>query len=146
MNTIKGGKILDGQLKKLQLRGLKITPQRKLILDILDKSPHLTSEQITSKARNQQPNISAGTVYRNLNTLCELGLVRTVASTDGMRHFESTSFHHHYLYCLGCKDTVEINFCPMNAQLQMFAQDNGFEIIDHDFQIKGYCAKCRKGA
>ncbi len=137
---------MDDQLKKLKRNGLKITPQRKLILDILKESSHLTGEEITTLARNEQPNISAGTVYRNLKTLCELGLVRNVASTDGVRRFESTSVHRHHLVCISCKGTVEIDFCPMNNELQMIAEKFGFQIADHDFQIRGYCTACRKGA
>ena len=138
--------MVDDQLKMLRQKGLKITPQRKLILDILEESSHLTGEEITSIARNKQPNISAGTVYRNIKTLCELGLVRNVASTDGIRRFENTSVHRHQFICLSCKNTIEIDFCPMNNELQNLAGKYGFKIADHDFQVRGYCMNCRKGA
>lgn len=136
--------MVDDKLKRLQRNGLKITPQRKLILDILGESSNLTGEEITSIARNKQPNISTGTVYRNLKTLCELGLVRNVASIDGIRRFEGASVHRHHLVCLTCKETVEIDFCPMNNELQILAEKCGFQITDHDFQIRGYCMACQE--
>lgn len=137
--------MVDDQVKRLQSNGLKITPQRRLILDILDRSSLLTGEEIINKARQEQPYISAGTVYRNLNRLCEIGLVRKVAAIDGANRFESTAFHRHHLFCLSCHDTVEIDFCPMNEELKNLAGSNGFEVVDHDFTINGYCRKCKKG-
>lgn len=138
--------MVDEQIKKLQRNGLKITPQRRLILDILGEYSHLTGEEITSIARDKQPSISAGTVYRNLKILGELGLIRNAASTDGVRRFESASVHRHHLVCLRCKGTVEIDFCPMTNELQKLAEKYGFQIADHDFQIRGYCMECKKGA
>ncbi|MEQ8175601.1 MAG: Fur family transcriptional regulator [Syntrophomonadaceae bacterium] len=138
--------MVDEQLKKLQRNGLKITPQRKLILDILEEFSQLTGEEIASLARDKQPSISTGTVYRNLKLLSELGLIRNVASIDGIRRFENASVHSHHLVCLRCKNTVEIDFCPMNNELQKLAEKYGFQIADHDFQIRGYCMECKKGA
>ncbi|HWP95856.1 MAG TPA: transcriptional repressor [Syntrophomonadaceae bacterium] len=137
--------MVDDQMKKLQSNGLKITPQRRLILDILGVSSHLTGEEIINKARLEQPHISAGTVYRNLNRLCEIGLVRKVAAFDGASRFESTAFHRHHFFCLSCHDAVEIDFCPMNEEVRNLAGLNGFEVVDHDFKINGYCQKCKKG-
>lgn len=130
--------------QELRTLGYKMTPQRQVILDILEENRgHLSGEEIYNKARERQPHISAGTVYRNLNTLCELGLVRRLEAPGG-RRFELSGCHHHHLTCLHCHSTVEIDFCPMNEEIWELARRNGFEVADHDFEIKGYCQKCRK--
>lgn len=130
--------------QELRTQGYKMTPQRQVILDILaENQGHLSGEEIIVKARERQPHISAGTVYRNLNTLCDLGLVRRLNSMGG-RRFELNSCHHHHLTCLNCHKTVEIDFCPMSEEIKALARQNGFEVADHDFEIKGYCRKCRK--
>lgn len=132
--------------QELQARGCKVTPQRRLILGILhDSELHvLTAEEVVSQARRQQPDISAGTVYRNLNTLCDLGLLKRLDSVGDGRRYELNTGHHHHLVCLGCRDTVAIDFCPMSDEVRRLSEQNGFEIADHSFEIKGYCTRCRQ--
>jgi Fe2+ or Zn2+ uptake regulation protein len=134
--------------KALQAKGCKVTPQRRLILDILSRSesPVLTAEEIVNQARETQPNISASTVYRNLGTLSELGLIRRLDSMGEGWRYEASSGHHHHLVCLKCHNTICIDFCPMNRDVRELAERSGFEVADHSFEIKGYCANCQAGS
>ncbi len=131
--------------KELQSKGCKVTPQRRLILDILSRSElHvMTAEEIVNLARDQQPNISASTVYRNLGTLSELGLIKRLDSMGEGWRYEVSSGHHHHLVCLKCHNTVAIDFCPMNRDVKELAERSGFEVADHSFEIKGYCTSCQ---
>lgn len=140
--------MLQSYDKELQSHGCKVTPQRSLILDILHESQAhtMTAEEIVGLARVKQPNISAGTVYRNLNTLCELGLLKCLDSVGDGRHYELNTSHHHHLVCLGCRQRVAIDFCPMNREVRELAEKSGFAVADHNFEVKGYCTKCRPGA
>lgn len=134
---------LDGD--ELQARGCKVTPQRRLILEILHHSEShvMTAEEIVNLAREKQPNISASTVYRNLGTLSELGLLKRLDSVGEGWRYELSSDHHHHLVCLKCHNTVVIDFCPMNRDVRDLAEKNGFEVADHSFEIKGYCTNCQ---
>jgi Fe2+ or Zn2+ uptake regulation protein len=134
--------------EELQSKGCKVTPQRRLILEIIHNSEAhvLTAEEIVNLAREQQPNISASTVYRNLNTLTELGLIKRLDSMGEGWRYELNSAHHHHLVCLKCHSTVAIDFCPMSREVSELIERSGFEISDHSFEIKGYCSKCRTGA
>jgi Fe2+ or Zn2+ uptake regulation protein len=131
--------------EELQSKGCKVTPQRRLILDILSRSElHvMTAEEIVNLARDQQPNISASTVYRNLGTLSELGLIKRLDSMGEGWRYEVSSGHHHHLVCLKCHNTVAIDFCPMNRDVKELAERSGFEVADHSFEIKGYCTNCQ---
>lgn len=131
--------------EELQARGCKITPQRRLILEILHASAShvMTAEEITERAREQQPNISASTIYRNLGTLSELGLIRRLESVGAGWRYELSDNHHHHLFCLKCHQAVAIDFCPMNRHVKELAEKNGFEVADHSFEIRGYCTNCR---
>jgi Fe2+ or Zn2+ uptake regulation protein len=133
--------------KALQAKGCKVTPQRRLILDILSNSEAhvITAEEIVNQARETQPNISASTVYRNLGTLTELGLLKRLDSMGEGWRYELSSEHHHHLVCLKCHSTVAIDFCPMNTDIQELAEKSGFEVEDHSFEIKGYCTNCKAG-
>lgn len=133
--------------EELQAKGCKVTPQRRLILDILSHSEShvMTAEEIVNQARETQPNISASTVYRNLGTLTELGLLKRLDSVGEGWRYELNSDHHHHLVCLKCHNTVAIDFCPMNRDVKELAEKSGFEVADHSFEIKGYCTNCKVG-
>jgi Fe2+ or Zn2+ uptake regulation protein len=133
--------------KELQAKGCKVTPQRRLILDILSQSEShvMTAEEIVNQARETQPNISASTVYRNLGTLTELGLLKRLDSMGEGWRYELNSGHHHHLVCLKCHNTVAIDFCPMSKDVRVLAEKSGFEVADHSFEIKGYCTNCKVG-
>lgn len=130
--------------QELRELGCKVTPQRILILEVLQKAhEHLSAEEIANHARKRQPNLSLGTVYRNLNILCNLGLVRCGVFKDSGRLYEINRRHHHHLVCLDCGQTTEIDYCPINEMVRKMAESHGFKIEDHDFEITGYCQKCR---
>jgi Fe2+ or Zn2+ uptake regulation protein len=131
--------------ERLRASGCKITPQRTLILEILEHAQgHLTVEEIARQARMQQPNLSSGTIYRNLNTLCALELVLTMAQGRG-RAYEINRGHHHHLVCSACGRMEEITCCPVSPEIMNLAQKSGFEVKDHNFEITGYCRKCKEG-
>ncbi len=132
---------------ELQVKGCKVTPQRRLILDILSnaESHVLTAEEIVNQARSMQPNISASTIYRNLGTLAGLGLLKRLDSMGGGWRYEINGGHHHHLVCLKCRNTVSIDFCPMSKEVKELAEQSGFEVADHSFEIRGYCTNCRVG-
>ena len=130
---------------ELRTRGWKITPQRSLILEILrEAKEHLTAEEIALRARHRQPNLSAGTVYRNLNTLCALELVNRTNFQGRGHRYEINRGHHHHLVCLNCGHAVEIDFCPMNKIVGKITDGSGFQVEAHNFEITGYCKQCKE--
>jgi Fe2+ or Zn2+ uptake regulation protein len=131
---------------KLRAKGYKITPQRSLILNILHETQeHLTAEEIALRARTRQPHLAAGTVYRNLKTLCALGLIYCTNFQGKSRRYEINRGHHHHLICLRCGSTIEIDFCPMNNMISQITKNSGFKVTAHNFEITGYCKHCQKG-
>lgn len=87
-------------IEQLNNCGLKITPQRIAVLEVLAKSfDHPTVESILKQVLETVPGISATTIYNTLDTFVEKGLVRRVKTdADVMRH-ELVTGHHHHLYC-----------------------------------------------
>ncbi|MGE5398226.1 MAG: Fur family transcriptional regulator [Chitinophagales bacterium] len=129
----------------LHKRGYKATPQRDLILEILGQAQELmTAEKIVAIARERQPNLSTGTVYRNLNTLYETGLLNRVDLKEKGRSYEINRGHRHHLICLGCGETIAINFCPMKVKVGTIARENDFQVVGHQFEITGYCRQCQE--
>lgn len=132
-------------LDKLRQKGYKITPQRQEILDTLLDSDHKSAEEIHQKIQVKYPNVSLDTVYRNLNTLKELGIITPVNFADGKQRFEFAegAKHHHHLVCLKCGAYEELDFCPLEFLDCRKIKDKDFQIEKHNFEIFGYCAACR---
>ena len=92
---------------------LKYSRQRESIKAcLMSRKDHPTADALYTSIREQFPNISLGTVYRNLNLLVELGEIRKLSCGDGTDHFDyDTSPHYHYV-CRQCGRVMDI---PMEA-------------------------------
>ncbi|MFC1947524.1 Fur family transcriptional regulator [Chloroflexota bacterium] len=127
--------------------GLRNTSQRQSILDIIRHGKgHLDADEVYRRARKKQPRLSLSTVYRTLQTLKELGLVEEVHLDETHHHYEiKASNEHHHLICLGCGKVVEFE-CPMSVQMkEEVSQEKGFEVVNTEVRMTGYCPECRKG-
>ncbi len=88
-------------LKELNNCGLKITPQRMTVLEVLlNSKDHPTAEVIHKKVSESIPGISVTTIYNTLDTFVEKGLVRRVKTDADVMRYEPVSEHHHHLYSL----------------------------------------------
>jgi len=135
---------LNQLMQKLSLKGYKLTPQRRLILEILNRERHLSADEIFDRVKKSQPNVSFGTVYRNLNILTELGLINQLDFKDGRYRFEIHKAHHHHLVCLDCGIAIEMEVCPLSQLVGEIADSNNFKVKCHNFEVFGYCSKCQK--
>jgi Fe2+ or Zn2+ uptake regulation protein len=90
--------------------------------------------------------VSLSTIYRNLQKLCNAGIVRKIARGPEGCCYEllSSSRHHHHLICRSCHRTVHITACPLDRMKRQLEQQTNFRIEDHTLEIFGYCPHCRK--
>ena len=117
--------------------------RREVILDVLKSTTtHPTVNWIYEKAREQLPNISLGTVYRNLTELAKEGIIAEVPVGDGYQHFDATATDHIHFHCAFCgrildcsttesslKDYIEKTLdCTVTAEKRVFV---------------GKCSACR---
>lgn len=134
--------VFEHLLSDMKKRGCKITPQRRLILEIISNGGHESAEDIFAEIKKEQPNVAFGTVYRNLNILKDLGLIRELDFRDGRNRFELVEKHHHHLVCLGCGNAIELNICPMKDNIKEVINEHNFKISGHSFKVFGYCMAC----
>ena len=126
------------------LVGTRSTKQRQAILAVFtDEQVHLSADEVYLKVKTTQPNISLGTVYRNLDRLTKLGLLTQFALADGTRKYEKTSNHHHHLVCISCGETRNIPGCPLDRRIENYSKENAYHIVWHSFEIYGYCPSCQ---
>jgi Fur family transcriptional regulator, ferric uptake regulator len=121
---------------KIRGRGYKATPQRLAVLRALAAEQHQSLEEI----RLRCPEVGLVTIYRTLDLLSGLGVVRRLDLGDGPR-FELAEDHHHHLICESCGRVSEFEECPVDPRL---LQNMDFEATSHSLEIYGRCTDCRQ--
>ncbi len=89
--------------------------------------------------RGRCPGVGMVTVYRTLDLLNALGIVRRLDLGDGAR-FELAEDHHHHMICESCGDISEFDECPLDLARLPVAR---FEVRSHSVEVYGRCAACR---
>ncbi len=131
---------------QLRRNSRKITASRQAILNVLRRHQHpLTNREIHAALAGFECDLA--TVYRNLNTLEEMGMVRRFDFGDGVARFEllteGDDGHHHHLVCTRCSTVVEIEDCfPAELEAALAAR-HGFTQISHKLEFFGVCPECR---
>lgn len=133
---------LDEAWRILQEHQFKRTKNRETILGFLaETNRYLTAGEVKNHMESGNPGISFDTIYRNLTTFTELGILEETELT-GERHFRmhcEPGVHHHHFICTICGMTRSIPDCPMD----MITVDlPNYEIEAHKFEVYGKCPKC----
>ena len=95
----------------LARKRLKMTPQRRAILDVfLSVEEHLSSEELYAKVKQVDPSIGQATVYRTLKLLADAGFAWVVDFNDGVTRYEHQvgHAHHDHLICENCRTNIEV--------------------------------------
>ena len=117
--------------------------QRQLILETVKEScAHLTAAQVYERAVKQCPRLSLGTVYRNLNQLSELGMLRRVGVPGEADRFDAELPVHQHLYCRRCKQVFNLNV-PGAPIEEMIARCEGIRAETYNLIVTGLCPACR---
>jgi len=125
----------------LRQAGLKSTPGRRAVLDVLTKAAApLSPEQVFTKVGSKV--CDRATVYRILESLGEAGLIqRLILAGKTLYLPEDSSHHHHHIVCRKCRSTICLDECLISP-LEKKAKQLGFHDIRHSLQLTGLCAKC----
>ena len=125
--------------------GLKITPQRRLIIELLaDDESHPTAEELYQLVTSRMPDVSQTTVYNTLRELVAIGELAPVEnlSEAGVRFDTNTSRHHH-LICIHCHNLVDIERDFPDLELTP-EEAKGYQIVKNQVTFYGVCQKCQK--
>jgi len=124
--------------------GIRITKQRRVLLDQIDQlDTHLTADQLYNLVRKKIPNISLGTVYRNLEILSGAGLVKKL-NIDGERSYYDGGLHDHYhARCVNCGRIKDVS-ADQVGDLDSEVHIKDFNITGHELVFVGLCSACGK--
>ncbi|GAB1409123.1 transcriptional repressor [Desulfovibrionales bacterium] len=121
----------------------RLTNQRKLILKQLQSvTSHPTADELYDMVRQHMPRISLGTVYRNLETLSALGLVRKLDNASGQKRFDGDMSSHHHIRCERCGKIGDIFGAPDISDIEKGIQTD-FTITGHCLEFSGICPQCQ---
>lgn len=128
-----------------RLRGLAVTHQRRVVFEeLLGRSDHPTADQVYEAVAARLPRVSRRTVYRVLDTLAEIGLVRRVHHCGVAVRFDAKTGRHHHLVCTQCQRIVDFEDELLNNLSLPQGRPRGFDLCDFSVQLMGVCPQCRR--
>ncbi len=134
-------------VESLRQEGYRLTPQRMMILDIINDSvSHISAEEIHQKVRQQYPFVNISTIYRTLNLLKRLRLISETDLGEGYVRYELLERErHHHLVCRRCGESFALEHDFLKPlQLRLLKKYGFVADLDH-FAIFGLCQRCRSG-
>ncbi|MFN2193027.1 MAG: Fur family transcriptional regulator [Candidatus Promineifilaceae bacterium] len=126
--------------------GYRLTPARQAIIDTLVASHgHITADDLAALVHESAPQVGRMTVYRTLELLCDLGLVRPIYQGTGAAHYVLlTDGSHHHLICTNCHRVFEFERCGADDLAQALESQFNFQVQSHLLEIYGLCEECRE--
>ena len=119
------------------------TIQGQLILNAVRQlGDHPTADDVYNYVSQMHPNISKGTVYRNLNSLAEDGILNKISVPDAADRFDHSVYKHYHIKCMDCKEFRDINIDYMQELDDKVAEITKYEILGHEIVFKGICQSC----
>lgn len=130
--------------EELRARGHRLTPQRELVLAAVERLGHATPDEVYAEVRRHSESINLSTVYRTLELLDELDLIRHAHLTDRAPTYHSATGHEHaHFVCRECHELISIGRGEMEAALGALAEKHGFSPDYGHLSVFGTCAGCR---
>ena len=125
------------------MAALKYSRQREAIKSFLmTRKDHPTADVVYENVRKEFPNISLGTVYRNLTLLSDMGELLRLRVGDGMDHFDATTEPHYHFICHGCGRVIDLEIENLDSINEIAGAGFGGRIAGHVTYFYGSCENC----
>lgn len=130
---------------RLRERGLRWTPQRRTLVEVLASvEGHVTGAELVERCRAVDPATIPSTVYRTLDVLEELGVVRHAHGVDGREEFHVLPEQEHgHLHCTGCGGSWDLGAAEARRLVATLEVARGFAVDVSHLSIAGTCPACR---
>jgi Fur family ferric uptake transcriptional regulator len=131
--------------ERLRSSGKRLTPQRELILRAVDSLGHATPDEVLAEVRKQSSAVNISTVYRTLEVLEELGLVKHAHLSDRAPTYHSVGGHEHFhLVCRNCHRVISVDAGVLDPLLERLRTDEGFTADVGHLTVFGRCDQCEE--
>ncbi|MDE5966426.1 MAG: transcriptional repressor [Lachnospiraceae bacterium] len=124
---------------------LKRSRQREAIIAFLQtRKDHPTADTVYMSLRETMPNLSLGTVYRNLSLLAEQGKILKFSCDGKVDRFDGFVHPHYHFMCVDCGEVSDVEMDMTELLTKAAAEHTDGLITGHTVLFKGYCARCRE--
>ncbi|MDA8234903.1 MAG: transcriptional repressor [Clostridia bacterium] len=124
-------------------KNTRMTKQKQVILDVLRSTKsHPTADWIYEQARKQLPNLSLGTVYRNLGVLKDMGELLELNYGSTYSRFDGNPVNHYHFVCLNCHKVLDIEMDVEERLNNKVEEVMGCHVKHHRLEVYGTCPQC----
>jgi Fur family ferric uptake transcriptional regulator len=136
----------DRVRERLHERGLRWTPQRRLLVEVLAQTDgHITAAELVERCRAADAMTTPSTVYRTLDVLEESGVIRHAHGLDGREEFHVRPVREHgHLRCAICQSAWEIDAHDVACLIDEMESARGFRVDLGHLSVVGTCRDCRR--
>lgn len=130
-------------IRQLKERGLKLTPQRRAIIDVLaeNRPLHPGADFVYREGKKKTKGLSLSTVYATLNEFCHCGLIRVLEFDRMENRYELSLDEHVNLICRKCGRIMDIGV-PFSSDPGEIERETGFQVLDKRIEYYGFCRGC----
>ncbi|MCE5177311.1 MAG: transcriptional repressor [Caldisericales bacterium] len=123
----------------------RTTVQRMAVFEELKKMlTHPTADELYIKVKHKLSGVSLSTVYRNLEILCEEGLIKRLQFSSGQTRYDATLSIHYHIRCIECGRVGDIDFEQTRRIIELANKRSDYEVLDCKLEFIGICPKCQK--
>lgn len=146
MSSVTDTAWLDHALEKLRAAGLRKSAARRAVVEAL--SAHdcaVTALELEDELRRRKPPVARASVYRALEQLEQLGLLRRLEVSRGTACYEKiepSGHHHHHAICSDCGRMVPFEDDSLERAIGRLSKSISFDVTAHDVVLRGTCDRC----
>ena len=136
-------KLIEAWLKE---RGVRLTPQRRLVVRRAAAHLHFTAEELVADVQKLDASVARGTTYRTLILLDTAGILEKHHFRYGPPYYEVTlgKSHHDHLMCIQCGEIIEYQEPRVEKLQDEIVKRFGYQLISHTHKLYGLCRSCQR--
>ncbi len=124
---------------------MRYSKQRELVLKtVLENKIHPNAEFVYNTLKEENPDLSLGTVYRNLNSLVKNNMLKRISIPNGSDCFDGALAEHQHLVCTKCGKVIDITLSELDKISSGVFKKTGFAINYSSLALEGVCRECQK--
>ena len=124
---------------------MKYSRQRELVLaEVKSSREHPTADMVYAALKADNPSLSLGTVYRNLNLLAQMGQIHKIGMPEGSDRFDGRTDEHYHMLCQKCGRVYDVQLDTLSELDGQIQSQTGFLVHSHDLIARGVCRACQQ--
>ena len=129
----------------LKETGIKVTPQRSEILEILTNTKsHPGVESIYLQVREKFPSVSLATVYKTVELFARTGIIQELCVTRDVSRYDARVEPHPHVNCINCGKVEDVEGLPQENNIEHAERATGYRILKEETMYFGHCKDCRE--